>query len=110
MYKVTSRQSISRACMAFSLMNMRHDSRFLSTAMGLMALIVLTAITAVPVQGGDVFQCPDGKGRVVLRDVPCAVSTLDTQPPAQTPSPGAPSRPREEAAPPSTKRAASPAR
>ena len=92
----------------FSLMNMRRDSRFLPTAMGLLALIVLLATTAVPVQGGDVFQCPDGKGGVVLRDVPCSVPAPDKQPPAQTLSPDEPSRPRKEAVPPSPKRAASP--
>ena len=78
--------------------------------MGLLALIVLLATTAVPVQGGDVFQCPDGKGGVVLRDVPCSVPAPDKQPPAQTLSPGEPSRPREVAVPPSPKRAASPSR
>ena len=89
---------------------MRRDSRFLSTSMGLVALIVLFVTTAVPVQGGDVFQCPDGKGRVVLRDVPCSIPAPDQQPPAQTPSPAEPSRPRKAAVPPSHQRAASPAR
>jgi hypothetical protein len=89
-------------------MNMRRDSRFLLTALGLLALIVLLATTAVPVQG-DVFQCPDGKGGVVLRDVPCSVPAPDKQPPAQTPSPDEPSRPSKAAVPPSPKRAASPA-
>src|SRR5215813_12611391 len=107
-HKVTSRQSIPRAWVAFSLMNMRRDSRFLSTSMGLLALLALLATTAVPVQGGDIFQCPDGKGGVVLRDVPCSVPTPDQQPPAQPPSPGEPSRPRKEAVPPSHKRATSP--
>ena len=73
-------------------------------------LIILLATTAVPVRGGDVFQCPDGKGGVVLRDVPCSGSALDKQPPAQTPLPDEPSRSRKEAVPPSPKRAASPAR
>ncbi len=110
LHKVTSRQSISHVCVAFSLMNMRHDTRFLPTSMGLVALIVLLATTAIPVQGGDVFQCPDGKGGSVWRDVPCSVPAPDKQPPAQTPSPAAPSRPREEAVPPSPQRAPSPAR
>jgi hypothetical protein len=95
-------------CMALSLMNMRRDSRFCSTSMGLLVLIVLLAISAGPVQGGDIFQCPDGKGGVVLRDVPCSVPAPDKQPPVQTPSPDEPSRPRKEAAPPSPKRATSP--
>ena len=82
LHKVTSRQSISRM-RALSLMNMRRDSRFLPTAMGLLALIVLLATTAGPVQGGDVFQCPDGKGGVVLRDVPCSVPAPDKQPPVR---------------------------
>jgi hypothetical protein len=90
----------------FSLMNMRRDSRFFPTAMGLLALIVLLATTVVPVQGDDVFQCPDGKGGVVLRDVPCSVTGRDQQPPAQTLSPAEPSRPRKEAVPPSHKRGA----
>ena len=75
--------------------------------MGLLALIILLATTVIPVQGGDVFQCPDGKGGVVLRDVPCSVPGPDQQPPAQTLSPDEPSRPRKEAVPPSRKRAAS---
>jgi hypothetical protein len=74
--------------------------------MGLLALIVLLVATVVPVQGGDVFQCPDGKGGVVLRDAPCSVPAPDKQPPAQTLSPDEPSRPRKEAVPPSHKRAA----
>jgi len=90
-------------------MNMRRGSRFFFTARGLTTLIVLLASTAVPVQGGDVFQCPDGKGGVVWRDLPCSVPAPDNQPPAQTPSPGEPSRPRKEAVPPSKERAASPA-
>jgi hypothetical protein len=110
LHKVTSRQSIAGTCGAFSLMNMRHDSRFLSTSIGLVALLVLLATTAVPVRGGDVFQCPDGKGGIVLRDVPCSVPAPDKQPPAQTTSPGEPSRPREGAMPPSKKRTASPSR
>ena len=107
---VTSRQCIPRACVAFSLMHIRHNSRFLSRATGLSVLIVLLATTAVPVQGGDVFQCPDGKGGVVWRDVPCSVTAPDQQPPAQTPPPGEPARPREKAVPPSPKRVAPPAR
>src|SRR4029453_14626103 len=91
-------------------MNMRHDSRFFPTAMGLLALIILLATTVIPVQGGDVFQCPDGKGGVVLRDVPCSVPAPDKQPPAQTLSPDEPSRPRKEAVPPSPKRAVSSSR
>jgi len=110
LHKVTSLQNIPQACVVFSQMNMRRDSRFLSTSMGLVALIVLLATTAVPVQGGDVFQCPDGKGRVVLRDVPCSIPAPDQQPPAQTPSLDEPSHPRKEAVPPSHQRAASPAR
>src|SRR5215831_13187083 len=109
-HKVTSRQSMPRAVVTFSVVNMRRDSRFLSTAMGVVALLVLLATTAAPVQGGDVFQCPDGKGGVVLRDVPCSAPAPDQQPPAQTPSPGEPSHPREKAVPPSHKRAPSPAR
>ena len=81
-----------------------------STSMGLVALLVLLVTTAVPVQGGDVFQCPDGKGGIVWRDVPCFIPAPDQQPPAQTPPPGEPSRPREEAVPPSPRRAPSPAR
>ena len=84
-HKVTSRQSMPHAGVAFSLMHMRHASSSLSAAMGLVALIVLLATTAVPVQGGDVFQCPDGKGGIVLRDVPCSVSASDKQPPALSP-------------------------
>ena len=76
--------------------------------MGLLALLVLLVTTVVPVQGGEVFQCPDGKGGVVLRDVPCSAPAPDQQPPAQTLSPAEPSRPRKEAVPPSHKRAASP--
>jgi hypothetical protein len=91
-------------------MNIRHDSRFLSSTTGLVALLVLLATTAVPVQGGEVYQCPDGKGGVVWRDVPCSVTTPDHQPPAQTPPPGEPARPREKAVPPSPKRATPPAR
>ena len=108
-HKVTSRQSMPRAVVTFSVVNMRRDSRFLSTFMGLVVLLVLLATTAAPVQG-DVFQCPDGKGGIVLRDVPCSVPAPDQQPPAQTPSPSEPSRPRKEAVPPSHKRAPSPAR
>ena len=77
--------------------------------MGLLVLLVLLAITAVPVQGDDVFQCLDGKGGILLRDVPCSVSAPDQQPPAQTPPPGEPPRSRKEAVPPSHKRATSPA-
>jgi hypothetical protein len=110
MHKVTSRQSMPRVSVTFSVVNMRRDSRFLSTAMGLVGLLVLLATTAAPVQGGDVFQCPDGKGGVVLRDVPCSVPAPDEQPPAQTLSPDEPSRPRKEAVPPSHKRTPSPAR
>jgi len=109
-HKVTSRQSMPRAVVTFSMVNMRRDSRFLSTAMGLVALLVLLATTAAPVQGGDVFQCPDGKGGVVLRDAPCSVPAPEQQPPAQTPSPAEPSHPRKEAVSPSHKRASSPAR
>jgi hypothetical protein len=109
-HKVTSRQSMPRAFVTFSVVNMRRNSKFLSTFMGLVVLLVLLATTAAPVQGGDVFQCPDGKGGIVLRDVPCSVLAPDQQPPAQTPSPGEPSRPREEAVPSSHKRAPSPAR
>src|SRR5215831_4908881 len=99
-----------RALVTFSVVNMRRDSRFLSTAMGLVALLVLLATTAAPVQGRDVFQCPDGKGGVVLRDVPCSAPAPDQQPPAQPLSPDEPPRPRKEAVPPSHKRAPSPAR
>jgi len=74
----------------------------------LLVLLVLLATTAVPVQGDDVFQCPDGKGGIILRDVPCSVSAPDQQPPAQTPRPGESPRSRKEAVPP-RKRAASPA-
>jgi hypothetical protein len=109
-HTVTSRQSIPRVCVAFSAMNIRHDFRFLSSATGLVALIVLLATTTVPVQGGDVFQCPDGKGGVVWRDVPCSVTAPDQQPPAQTPPPGEPARPREKAVPPPPKRVAPSAR
>jgi len=105
-HKVTSRQSMPHAGVAFSLMHMRHASSSLSAAMGLVALIVLLATTAVPVQGGDVFQCPDGKGGIVLRDVPCSVSASDKQPPAL--SPDTPSHLPKEAVPPSHKRATSP--
>jgi hypothetical protein len=84
-------------------MNMRRDSRFFPTAMGLLALIILLATTVIPVQGGDVFQCPDGKGGVVLRDVPCSVPAPDKQPPVQTLSPDEPARPRKAAVPPSPK-------
>jgi len=107
-HKVTSRQSMPRAVVTFSVVNMRRDSRFLSTFMGLVVLLVLLATTAAPVQG-DVFQCPDGKGGIILRDVPCSVSAPDQQPPAQTPPPGEPLRSRKEAVPPPHKRAASPA-
>jgi hypothetical protein len=96
--------------MAFSLMHRRHDSRVLSRAAGLLALMVLLATTAVPVQGGDVFQCPDGKGGVVWRNVPCSVTAPDQQPSTQTPPPDGPARPREKAVPPAPKRAAPPAR
>ena len=108
--QVNISHSRPRACVTFSVVNMRRDSRFLSTAMGLVALLVLLATTALPVQGGDVFQCPDGKGRIVWRDVPCSVPAPDQQPSAQTPSPDEPSRPRKEAVPPSHKRAPFPAR
>jgi len=77
--------------------------------MGLLVLLVLLDTTAVSVQGDEVFQCSDGKGGIVLRDVPCSVSAPDQQPPAQTPPPGEPLRPRKEAVPPSPKRAPSPA-
>jgi hypothetical protein len=83
---------------------------FLSRATELVALIVLLATTAMPVQGGDVFQCPDGKGGMVWRDVPCSVTAPDQQPPAQTPPPGEPAHPREKAVPPSPKHVAPPAR
>jgi hypothetical protein len=99
-----------RVSVTFSVVNMRRDSRFLSTAMGLVLLLVLLATTAAPVQGDDVFQCPDGKGGVVLRDVPCSAPAPDQQPPAQPLSPDEPSHPRKEAVPPSRKRAPSPAR
>jgi len=110
LYKVTSRQGVFCAFGTFSVVNMRRDSRFLPTSIGLVALLVLLATTAAPVQGGDVFQCPDGKGGIVWRDVPCSVPAPDQQPPAQTLSPDAPSRPHKEAVPPSHKRAPSPAR
>lgn len=76
--------------------------------MGLVALIVLLAIHVAPVWSGDIFQCPDGKGGIVLRDVPCSAPAPDKQPSTQTPSPAAPSRTREEALPPAKKRAAAP--
>jgi hypothetical protein len=110
MHKVTSRQNIFRAGLTLAVMHMRRDFRWLSTAMGLLVLSVLLAATAVPVQSGEVFQCPDGKGGVVWRDVPCSMPAPDNQPPAQTPSPGASPRPREVAVPPPPKRAASPSR
>jgi hypothetical protein len=78
-------------------MNMRRNSRFLCTSIALVALLALLVTTAVPVLGGDVFQCPDGKGGVVWRDLPCSVSAPDQQPPAQPPSPGVPSHTREKA-------------
>jgi hypothetical protein len=109
-HTVISCQCMLRACVAFSLMHIRHDSRFLSRATGLVALVVLLTTTVVPVQGGDVFQCPDGKGGMVWRDVPCSVTAPDQQPPAQTPPPGEPAHPREKAVPPSPKRVAPPAR
>jgi hypothetical protein len=71
-------------------------------------LLVLLATTAIPVQGGDVFQCPDGKGGIVWSDILCAVPAPHEQPPAQTPSPGESSHTREEAVPPAPARAASP--
>jgi hypothetical protein len=89
-------------------MNIKHDFKFLASAMGLLALIVLLATTPMSVQGGDVFQCPDGKGGVVWRDVPCSVTAPDQQPSAQTPPSDEPTRPREKAVPP--KRVAPPAR
>ena len=110
LHKVTSRQSVFCAFVTFSVVNMRRDCRFLPTSIGLVALLVLLATTAAPVQGGDVFQCPDGKGGIVWRDVPCSVPAPDQQPSAQTLSPDAASRPRKEAVPPSHKRAPSPAR
>ena|GEM_PF-1728295 len=109
-HKVTSRQTMPHTSITFSVVHMRHDSRFLSTFMGLVALLVLLATTAAPVQGGEVFQCPDGKGGTVWRDVPCSMPAPDQQPSAQTPSPGEPSRPRDKSVPPSHKRAPSPAR
>lgn len=93
--------------MAFSLVRMLHDSRFRATSVGLVGLIVLLAIHAVPVRGGDIFQCPDGKGGIILRDIPCSAPAPGQQPSTQPPSPTAPSRTREEAAPPSGKRATS---
>src|ERR1043165_4416838 len=57
LHKVTSRQSMPGAFHTFSVVHMRRDCRFLSTALGLVALLVLLATTAAPVQGGDVFQC-----------------------------------------------------
>src|ERR1044071_2969420 len=89
-------------------MSMIHDCQVRATSMGLMVLIVLLAIKVAPVRGGDLFQCPDGKGRVILRDIPCSVPAPAQPPPAQTPSPVAPSRPRAAAVPPAPKRAASP--
>ena len=91
-------------------MHMRRDSRFLPTSMGLLVLLVLLAITAVPVQGEEVFQCSDSKGGIVLRDVPCSAPAPDQQPPAQTLSPDELSRSRKAAVPPSHKRALSSAR
>lgn len=76
-------------------------------SLGLAGLIGLLAIQAVPVRGGDVFQCPDGKGRIIWRDVPCSAPAPDQQPSTQSPSPGAPSHTREEAVPPSRKRTTS---
>ena len=75
--------------------------------MGLGALLVLLAIHTVPVRGGDIFQCPDGKGGIILRDVPCSAPAPDQQPSSQPPSPPTPPRPREEAEPPARKRATS---
>lgn len=74
--------------------------------MGLGALLVLLASHTVPVRGGDVFQCPDGKGGIILRDVPCSAPAPDQQPSSPPPSP-APRRTREEALPPAGKRATS---
>jgi len=91
----------------FSLVRMRHDPGFLAMSLGLAGSIVLLAIHAVPVRGGDVFQCPDGKGRIIWRDVPCSAPAPDQQPSTQPPSPEAPSHTREEAVPPSRKRATS---
>jgi hypothetical protein len=87
---------------------MIRDVRFLSTLRGLVALVILLVSNAVPVRGGDVFQCPDGKGGIILRDIPCSGPAPDTQPPAQTPSSGEPPRTREQAVPPSKKPAAAP--
>jgi hypothetical protein len=75
--------------------------------MGLGALLVLLAIHTVPVRGGDIFQCPDGKGGIILRDVPCSAPAPDQQPSSQPPSPPTPRRPREEVVPPARKRATS---
>jgi hypothetical protein len=89
---------------AFSLMSMLHDSRFLVTAMGLVGLIVLLALHVVPVRGGDVFQCPDGKGGSIWRDVPCSAPAPDPPPSTPSPAPAAPSRTREAAVPSAGKR------
>jgi len=76
--------------------------------LGLVALAVLLVMTVAPARGGDVFQCPDGKGGVILRDIPCAVSVPDQQPPAPPSSPVKPPPAREETLPPAKKRPASP--
>lgn len=76
-------------------------------SLGLVGLIVLLAIQAVPVQGGDVFQCPDGKGGIILRDVPCSAPAPDKQPSTPPPAPATPSHTREETVSPSRKRATS---
>jgi hypothetical protein len=84
---------------AFSPVRMLYDSRFLATCMGLVGLLVLLAVHAGPVRGGEVFQCPDGKGGVILRDVPCPAPASATPPSTPPPAPAAPLRTREEAVP-----------
>jgi len=69
--------------------------------MGLLSLLVYA-----PAQGSEVFQCPDGRGGWVLRDVPCSI-TAPGQPestePARPRAPAAPSpRQRKPSAPPDT--------
>lgn len=48
-------------------------------------------LVGVPAWGGDVFRCPDGKGGVVWRDVPCTITpealAAPSAPPPTTPTP-----------------------
>ena len=67
-------------------MSARASSNFGKRSMQLFLLILVNVIVLVAGDvAADVYKCPDGQGRIVLKDEPCTI-TKDTPIPTAKPS------------------------